>query len=420
MQNILLINPVGMDPAVPPVGLEYVAESLLDHGYHVRLLDLSVEATPEEAVAREFAADRWDAVGITVRNIDDILVHVQQYFLPQIARLVARVRRHSSAPVILGGAGFSIQPAEILEAVGADYGVAGCGVPALRTLLSRLAQGAAAPGEILREEPKEYLDRSFRRRFADLRAYQANDVAVGVHTVGGCTMQCLYCTYPEISGHRIKKRDPEKVIDEVENLVDQGIQEVFFSDSMFNIDRHHAQRICERLAARDLPVSWHSFFNPRADLFTAELLDVMLRSGLTTVQLGIDSGSDSILETLNKGFGSDDIAQATRLCQDRGVPTSFSVLFGAPGETPETIAQTFALIDELAPDYVDVELGVRIYKPTPLARLAEREGVVDPEDPLCAPTYYPFDEQDLVQQLTDRRDNCHLCYTEQPVYRQGS
>jgi radical SAM superfamily enzyme YgiQ (UPF0313 family) len=273
---------------------------------------------------------------------------------------------------------------------------------------------------VVRQEPDEYLGRTFRRQTADLLAYQENDVAVGVHTVGGCTMQCLYCTYPEISGNRLKVRDPDKVIVEIENLVRQGISEIFFSDSMFNIDPGHAQQICERMVARDLPVTWHSFFNPRADLFTSELLDTMVRSGLATVQLGIDSGSDRILKTLQKGFSARDISRATRICRERGVPVSYSVLFGAPGETRQTVRQTFDLIDDLEPDYVDVELGVRIYKPTPLARLAEREGLVEPEDSLCAPTFYPFSEQELVKELTNQRDNCHLCYIEQPVYRQGT
>jgi radical SAM superfamily enzyme YgiQ (UPF0313 family) len=231
-------------------------------------------------------------------------------------------------------------------------------------------------------------------------------------------MNCIYCTYPKISGNKLRLREADKVVEEVANLTERGVDEIFFSDSLFNMVPDHARTICEGMIEQQLPVSWHSFFNPKARYFTEELLDAMVESGVAAVQLGVDSGSDTILDTYQKGFDTQDIARATRMCQARGIPVSYSVLFGAPGESKETIDETFALIDELEPDYVDIELGVRIYKPTQIARLAEEQGIVARSDSLCEPTFYPFSDKDYVREQSARRPNCHICYTEQPVHAQ--
>jgi hypothetical protein len=146
------------------------------------------------------------------------------------------------------------------------------------------------------------------------------------------------------------------------------------------------------MIADGLRLSWSAFVNPGH--LDPELLDLMVRAGCDAVELGTDSGSPAILRSLGKSFTVEEVRRSSRLCRDAGVATAHYLLFGGPGENDGTIAESVALMDELAPDAVIVMVGIRIYAGTELHAVALREGVVSEGQSLLEPVFYPA-EPDL-------------------------
>ena len=124
LRPFVLINTNVTRPPVTPVGLEYVAESLNQAGIPITIIDLAFEANWREAIRRGLSNDEPLAVGLGVRNIDDSSFVSKKSFLPWIAKLVEETKKHTAAPVILGGVGFSIMPTTVLKTVRADLGIA--------------------------------------------------------------------------------------------------------------------------------------------------------------------------------------------------------------------------------------------------------------------------------------------------------
>ena len=125
--RVALVNTNRMQPPIAPIGLEYVAEALAAAGHEVQLLDLCWEADPQAAIERFFNGAEFGLVGVTLRNTDDCGLPKSTSFLPDLASTVAAIRRRTSAPVVLGGMGFSVMPERVLELAGAELGVWGEG-----------------------------------------------------------------------------------------------------------------------------------------------------------------------------------------------------------------------------------------------------------------------------------------------------
>ena len=123
--KILLVNPnVMQNPPVIPIGLEYVVSALEKYNHKVEILDLTFDPNPRKILQKRINTNPYDLVGFTIRNIDSSVFYNNEFYLPEIRKLVKIVKR-KGIPIILGGAGFSAIPNEILEYFQADYGIVG-------------------------------------------------------------------------------------------------------------------------------------------------------------------------------------------------------------------------------------------------------------------------------------------------------
>jgi radical SAM superfamily enzyme YgiQ (UPF0313 family) len=182
-------------------------------------------------------------------------------------------------------------------------------------------------------------------------------------------------------------RLPAEVVDELASMVvGSGLDQVFFVDDIFNWPHDHAMGICEEIAARKLRVEWSCFATPLG--MTPELARAMERAGCRGVEFGADAASPFILQALGKPFAQEEIRSASSACREAGLPDAHYLIFGGPGETRETMAETLAFFDVLKPRAVLAFLGIRIYPNTPLHRLAISEGVIPEEDDLLFPRFY--------------------------------
>ncbi len=386
-KTVLLVNTNWMQPVVAPVGLDYLGTALRDHGYDVELLDLAFAADRTRSAEEWLSAADPLAIGLTVRNTDDCYFASQDFFLPAIKQLVSVVRERTSAPVILGGCGFSILPVPILEYCGCDLGIQGDGEFAFVQFLDALRNGtdyATIPGLVHRTDkgwranPPAALPMQecpgHKRILVDNPRYLAEGGMGNIETKRGCDRACIYCADPVAKGRHIRVRDPRAVVDELETLVRQGVDVLHLCDSEFNIPVTHATAVCEEIVERKLGdrVRWYAYMSPTP--FTGEFAALLKRAGCAGVNFGIDSGNDAMLKRLARDFTSQDIVNTAGICRERDITFMFDLLLGGPGESRETITETVELMRRCEPDRVGAAVGVRVYPGTPLARLVEREG----------------------------------------------
>jgi radical SAM superfamily enzyme YgiQ (UPF0313 family) len=121
------------------------------------------------------------------------------------------------------------------------------------------------------------------------------------------------------------------------------------------------------------------------------------------VEFGTDTASPRVLRALGKPFPQEQIGAASRACREADVPDAHYLIFGGPGESPDTMAETFAFFDAIAPRAVLAFLGIRVYPHTGLHEMAVSDGVVDARDDLLAPRFYVSPEigADALQAAVD-------------------
>jgi radical SAM superfamily enzyme YgiQ (UPF0313 family) len=190
-----------------------------------------------------------------------------------------------------------------------------------------------------------------------------------------------------IEGERVRLRDPEKVVAEMEGLQrDYGIDHFFFVDNVFNYPPDHAEAICERILAQGLKIGWSCYAHP--GYMSPKQAALMARAGCESIEFGTDSGSPAILAALRKNFGPSEILRASSCCREAGLQFCHSLLLGGPGEDRQTAEETFRLMDEVDPTAVIAMIGVRVYPDTPLAQMLVRDGYLSPEGIAYPPKFY--------------------------------
>lgn len=377
-----------------PVGLAYLVPPLAAAGHELRVLDLCFAADPEAETAALLDSFAPGAVVLSVRNIDNVTWPGSRSYLAGVRAVVAQCR--GKAPVIVGGSGFSLMPAELLEHLDGDFGVVGEGEEILPELIAHLERGEKAtglPGIVARGEtafapplPVERIGAPDRRLFA-LERYRREGGMANLQTKRGCPFACVYCTYPLLEGRRMRLRPVGEIVAELRELEEtHGIDYVYFVDDIFNYPPDFAAELCAAMTAAGVGLNWSAFVNP--GFVTPRLMEQMVAAGCDAVEYGTDSGSPAMLRNLGKSFTVADIREASRLCRGLGVDFAHYILFGGPGENRETVLESFALMDEVEPTAVIAMTGIRVFPGTPLYGRAVAEGAVPADKALLEPIFY--------------------------------
>jgi len=388
------------DP-VAPLGAAYVAGALGASGHEVRLLDLQFAPDIVVAVKDAVRTFRPRVVGLSIRNIDNVAFPKSVSYLPDVHAAVKALKASGVKVIVLGGSGFTIMPAELLDELSVELGIVGEGEESFPALVGRIENGLPIgdlPGLAYRYKGDVHINRpanvgtleySVRpeRGLIDNAAYMAEGGSGNIQTKRGCRFKCCYCTYPIVEGTAVRCRDAAASAKEMARAARRhGIRHFFVVDNVFNYPLSHAKRFCRELAAMGPPAAWSCYMHPA--YVDAELVDLMVKSGCRGVEFGTDSAVDSVLARLGKGFRARDLEKASKLCASAGLRFCHSLLLGSPGETLDTMRRTLDAMDALNPNAVIAMLGIRIYPGTRLEKMAREEGVL-PEGPIgLRPTFY--------------------------------
>jgi len=389
-KRILLINTNRMKPAIAPLGLDYIGEPLTRKGYVVDLLDLCFSEDYRKTIDDYFSKESVFSIGITIRNTDDCYLLSQDFFLPEIKEIINYFKTKTDVPIILGGVGFSIMPETILKYCELELGIRGDGEEVLPLLLDRISERKDyrdLPGLVYKDcggfvsNPPEYFDLnklSLRRRnLVDNRRYFNEGGQGNIETKRGCNQGCIYCADPVAKGRKIRLMNPKEVVNELEVLLEEGVNYFHFCDSEFNLPEEHAKAVCQEIISRGIggEIDWYAYCSPSP--FSNELVRLMKLAGCRGVDFGVDNGNEDILKNLGRDFGKDEIKNTAGLCHRYGITFMFDLLLGGPGETPETVRETIDLMRETEPDRAGVMVGVRIYAGTELGNMVLKEGPME-------------------------------------------
>jgi len=397
--RVLLIsaNTERINMVTMPLGLGLIAAAVRRAGHEVTFLDLLAATDASAAIREAISTARPEVIGISVRNIDDQTRREPCFMLEKVKDVVVACRDHSHVPIVLGGAGYSIYPREVLAYLGADFGIRGDGEVAFPALLEKLSKGldpqgmqgvqAAGSGDEGGLALAAEMD-TLPLWDDALSAYAegSDDIWVPVQSRRGCPNDCSYCSTSSIQGRRIRSRSPRLVVDAIAAQARRGFRHFYFVDNSFNIPERQGLALCSELKERKLDISWRCILYPHH--VSETLVQAMADAGCVEVALGFESGSPAILHQLHKRFSPDDVRRASDALAAHGIRRMGFLLLGGPGETRETVEESIAFASSLGLDDMKVTVGIRIYPRTPLARLAVEEGVIDSEDHLLRPTFY--------------------------------
>jgi len=173
----------------------------------------------------------------------------------------------------------------------------------------------------------------------------------------GCPMMCIFCSAHVTFGRRVRYRNPIKVVDEIEECVDKfKSQNIAFVDDTLTLNKEHITKMCNEIIRRGLNEKMEWFCQARVDTIDKEMLMLMKKSGCYSIQYGIESGSQRVLNILKKGFTLEQVEKAIKMTKEVGIHIHGYFILGSPTETKDEIEQTIKWAKHLSLDTVQFTL----------------------------------------------------------------
>ena len=391
---VIASNRENMPERVAPLGAYIVADRLLRLGHQVEFLDLAFCDSSEKALREAILKKEPELIAISIRNIELNSFPQATYILPLIKVLVDSCRNLTKAKILLGGTGFSIMPKTIFSYLGADYGLVGEAEKNIDLFIEGYKNKNLSNcsgllykdknGKVVFNERKisDAIDASLTKRFN-----YDNYPSINIQTKRGCVFKCNYCVYPGLEGSKVRLKEPLKVVDEIEFFASRR-KPFYFVDSVFNFPVEHAIQICKEIIQRKINIKWSSQIQPR--YMDSELAILMAKAGCQSVSIGIDTLSESVLESIGKSFSLEEVGKCNQLLKKNNIEANYYLLFGHLGEDAKAVKETFQNIKLLNLDKGLILTGVRVHPNTQLARKLEQKGLLKES---LTPTYCFFGEK---------------------------
>ena len=222
---------------------------------------------------------------------------------------------------------------------------------------------------------------------------------VHYESVRGCPYRCAFCNYPFLfDDTKFRYRSAERIADDWARLAAMGVKFVSCLDSLFTMPKRRLVRLCNLLLERGIVIKWICY--ARADdLGDLETCRLMKRAGCHQVQIGVESGSQAQLDNMNKRCTVEANKLALRNCREVGITTLATVIVGFPGETAETIEQSFQCLRESPPDiYYLAPFNTRVeYVPILNDESRARFGIETETDGRSSAPYWRHDTMECTE-----------------------
>jgi radical SAM superfamily enzyme YgiQ (UPF0313 family) len=368
----------------PPLGTLYAAARLRQDGQEVALSDSMLAQGMEE-----FRADLQRFRPELVAIYEDDFNYLSKMCLTNMRAAAfekARLAKKAGALVVVHGSDATDRlEAYLREPI--DVAVVGEGEETLLELARAVAQGSdLAPipglaflrdGNLVRTAPRPFIRdldslpfpawdlvdvERYRRAWLERHRY----FSVNLVTTRGCPYHCNWCAKP-IYGQRYQSRSPASVAEEL-SFVRRTLRpdHIWFADDIFGLKSGWVEAFALEVESRGVRTPFK--IQARADLIDEGVASALARAGCENVWMGAESGSQKVLDAMEKGIRVEQIFRATRLLRERGIRVSYFLQFGYPGEEWADIEKTVAMVREAKPD----DIGISVSYPLPGTPFYER------------------------------------------------
>ncbi|MCK4462782.1 MAG: B12-binding domain-containing radical SAM protein [Candidatus Omnitrophica bacterium] len=348
--KIILINPPSpfliSQKDFSPLGILYLASVLRENNFEVEVLDLANKEDQLESVLKPLEADIY---GISATT--------PQY---PLAKKILKILKKTNlnVPVVIGGAHPSSIPNKCL-ADGFDYVVVGEGEQAMLNIALQY-QDKEPIKKIIRCPYIRNIDTIPKpaRDLIDLKSY-GYDVdghpAISLITSRGCPYDCAFCS-KDVWQRSVRFHSPEYVVDELNEIInDFGFTHFLFLDDSLALNKKRLVRICDLI--EPLNIKWRCYM--RTNGITKEILKRMKQAGCSEIGFGIESGSQRILDIVNKKTKVKENLKVVKYCKEIGITTNVFIMIGLPQETHKTVEETKNWMEKAKPD----KFGFNIFAP---------------------------------------------------------
>ncbi|NOY68948.1 MAG: radical SAM protein [Deltaproteobacteria bacterium] len=357
MKIALIAPPYPLEEAPsPPLGICMAASACEAAGAETKIIDYIVGQYTPEKLSHTLSEFKPDIVGATSVTLN----------FPAAAKIIRTVKEYDPSIItMMGGPHVSFDAENTLRSSPhIDLIVAGEAEATLLKWIPRAhnkslwheIKGLAfmdqdrfiqtGPAEFIRDIDALPLP---SRRLLPLSKYKALGFPISIITSRGCPNQCIFCLGRKMVGFKVRYRSAEKVADEIEALMALGFTNINIADDLFTANKKRVKTLCDHLIKRGLSFTWSAF--ARVDTVDEETLLLMKQAGCLAVSFGIESGNPKMLKHVKKGVTVDQARRAAALCKKVGMRAHASFIVGLPGETEETLADTFFLARELGMEY---------------------------------------------------------------------
>ncbi len=367
----------------PPLGTLYAAALLRQQGLSVALFDTMLT---DPAGFRD-ALHRYQPRIVAVYEDDfNFLSKMCLTRMREIAFDMAQEAWDFGARVVVHGSDATDHAKEFLSH-GFEYVLIGEAEHTLLELCSAILTGRDErsvhglaylnDGQIVATAPRVPLNYAHAlpppaRDLVDHNAYRAawrnahGRYSLNAISSRGCPFRCNWCAKP-IFGDTFRLTPASEVAQEMKILSDAyGAEHIWFADDIFALNRHWVQEFAFEVESRSAQIPFK--IQARADLVTRETADLLARTGCEEVWMGVESGSQHVLDAMEKSLRVEQIVAARGFLRDAGIRACFFLQFGYPGETWPDIRKTIDLVRESKPD----DIGVSFSYPLPNTRFYER------------------------------------------------
>lgn len=363
----------------PPLGTIYAASLLRENGYDVSLFDTCL--LKNISTINSFLANNTPDVFVIYDDGFNYLTKMCLTNMREAAFDMIQLAKSKKCKVIVCSSDATDHFEKYLKA-GADFVIKGEGEVTLKELVDNLKNKkdtSSIKGIVYKNTYEEITETPKRAVYKelddfpmpawdliDIESYKniwkegGNEFTLNIATTRGCPFKCNWCAKP-IYGNRYNSHSPEYIVKHIDYLQKSfGVKKFWMCDDIFGLKPGWVQKFNTLLKKEGLKIQY--YIQSRADLLLQEdTIDALAESGLTEVWIGAESGSQKILDAMDKGTTIAQIKQATRLLKEKNIRIAFFIQFGYLTETKKDIDLTINMIEELLPD----NIGVSVSYPLP-------------------------------------------------------
>jgi anaerobic magnesium-protoporphyrin IX monomethyl ester cyclase len=387
-----------------PIGTLYAATALRENGISVVAMDPMLE-DPSAKLDSLLATHKPQIVAVYEDDFN-FLSKMCLTRMRDVAWKIAKAARAVGAITVVHGSDSTDNPQLFLEN-GFDYVLCGEAEATLVQLCRSILDAEEVPemdgmvkldeqGRLVRGPQRLSKNPSWSelslpaRDLIDMEPYRKAWVnahgyfSANMVSSRGCPYRCNWCAKP-ISGNKFHLRPAAAVAEEMRLLkVSAGVQHVWFGDDVFALDRHWVKRFAEEIRRRDAAVPFK--IQSRADLMIETTVQDLKAAGCAEVWMGVESGSQAVLNAMDKGLTLSSVRSARRLLKEARIRACYFLQLGYPGETWTELQETIDLVRETRPD----DIGISFSYPLPgtvfydhvQAQLGQKRNWTDSDD-LC-------------------------------------